>query len=149
MYKKLLNLVRARTRLAWNISMRLYEEEAQGLDGPEISTKWPAHCHVTHHVHVSSKHCPGTPLPTRSKASDCIRPCNPQSYTSLTNANYRSYYITRRQCQYERRDGHPGAHSSTQGTNKSSAEASTRKFHRMMQFARSSSQSPPVVFKDC
>ena len=26
----------------------LYEEEAQGLEGPEkISTRWPARCHVT------------------------------------------------------------------------------------------------------
>ena len=34
--------------------MRLYMEEAQGLDGPEkISTRWPACCHVTYHVHVA------------------------------------------------------------------------------------------------
>src|SRR6266702_4116949 len=32
----------------------LYEEETKGLEGPErISTRWPARCHVTHHVHVA------------------------------------------------------------------------------------------------
>jgi len=30
------------------IYMILYEEEAQGLEGPEkVSTRWPARCHVT------------------------------------------------------------------------------------------------------
>jgi len=30
------------------IHMMLYEEESQGLEGPEkVSTRWPAHCHVT------------------------------------------------------------------------------------------------------
>jgi len=30
------------------IHMMLYEEEAQGLEGPEkVSTQWPARCHVT------------------------------------------------------------------------------------------------------
>ena len=34
--------------------MTLYEEESQGLEGPEkISTRWPARCHVTYHVHVA------------------------------------------------------------------------------------------------
>src|SRR6266705_6368476 len=32
----------------------LYEEETKGLEGPEkVSTRWPARCHVTHHVHVA------------------------------------------------------------------------------------------------
>ena len=36
------------------IYMMLYVEEAQGLEGPEkVSTRWPARCHVTHHVHVA------------------------------------------------------------------------------------------------
>ena len=42
----------------------LYEEEAQGLDGPEkISTRWPARCHVTHHVYVAElkETAPSTP----------------------------------------------------------------------------------------
>ena len=34
--------------------MRLYKEEAQGLDGPEkISIRWPARHHVTSHMHVT------------------------------------------------------------------------------------------------
>jgi len=34
--------------------MMLYEEESQGLEGPEkVSTRWPARCHVTRHVHVA------------------------------------------------------------------------------------------------
>ena len=34
--------------------MILYEEESQGLEGPEkVSTRWPARCHVTRHVHVA------------------------------------------------------------------------------------------------
>ena len=42
------------SRLMEVIRMILYEEESKGLDGPEkISTRWPARCHVTHHVHVS------------------------------------------------------------------------------------------------
>ena len=36
------------------IYMILYEEESQGLEGPEkISTQWPAGSHVTRHVHVT------------------------------------------------------------------------------------------------
>ena len=32
----------------------LYEEESQGLKDPKkVSTRWPARCHVTHHVHVA------------------------------------------------------------------------------------------------
>jgi len=34
--------------------MILYKEESQGLEGPEkVSTRWPARCHVTRHVHVA------------------------------------------------------------------------------------------------
>lgn len=43
--------IRAVTRLAWNIYERLYKEECKGLD-EKIYTRWPAHCHVTYHVHV-------------------------------------------------------------------------------------------------
>jgi len=32
------------------INKRLYNEESKGLD---ISTRWPARCHVTYHVHVA------------------------------------------------------------------------------------------------
>ena len=45
----------------------LYEEESQGLDGPEkISTTWPARCHVTYHVHVAElkETAQVPPLPT-------------------------------------------------------------------------------------
>ena len=36
------------------IHMILYVEESQGLEGPEkVSTRWPARCHVTYHVHVA------------------------------------------------------------------------------------------------
>jgi len=41
------------SRLMEMTYMILYEEESQGLEGPEkISTRWPARCHVTRHVHV-------------------------------------------------------------------------------------------------
>ena len=46
------------------IHMMLYEEESKGLDGREkISTRWPARCHVTHHVHVAElrEAAPSTP----------------------------------------------------------------------------------------
>ena len=49
----------------------LYEEESKGLDGPEkISTRWPAHCHVTYHVHVAElkKTAQVPPLPTENLA---------------------------------------------------------------------------------
>ena len=37
-----------------NDTLMLYEEESKGLDSPEkISTRWPARCHVTYHVHVA------------------------------------------------------------------------------------------------
>ena len=52
------------TSLVGNIYMMLYEEEAQGLDGLEkISKRWPARCHVTHHVHVAElkETAPSTP----------------------------------------------------------------------------------------
>jgi hypothetical protein len=56
--KAALKCVRLVTRLAEMIYMMLYEEEAQGLDGPEkISTRWPARCHVTS---PSSKRLPNT-----------------------------------------------------------------------------------------
>jgi len=36
------------------IHMMLYEKESKGLDGPEkLSTRWPARCHVTCHVHTA------------------------------------------------------------------------------------------------
>ena len=43
--------VRLLSRLVEMIYMMLYEEESQGLKGPEkVSTRWPARCHVIHHV---------------------------------------------------------------------------------------------------
>jgi hypothetical protein len=55
-------IVRLLRRLVEMIHMMLYEEESKGLDGPEkISTRWPARCHVTYHVHVAElKDCPPT-----------------------------------------------------------------------------------------
>jgi len=54
------------------IHMKLYMEESQGLEGPEkISTRWPARCHVTRHVHVAElkETAQAPPLPTDTTAS--------------------------------------------------------------------------------
>ena len=49
------------------IHMILYEEESKGLEGPEkVSSRWPARCHVVHHVHVAElkETAQVPPLPT-------------------------------------------------------------------------------------
>ena len=57
----------------------LYEEEAQGLDGPKkISTRWPARYHVTCPVRVAelketAQYCPKwPPLLTVSVKTECF-----------------------------------------------------------------------------
>jgi hypothetical protein len=50
------------------MNKRLYEEKSKGLDGLR---EWPAHCHVTYHVHVAElKESTSGTFSIRPQASD-------------------------------------------------------------------------------